>query len=118
MIAMALMTAMSVSAQIFAQEPMASMQSTSVMAGSGSSLAAPANPVMASAPVDNYTTTPGGGPRRVGESDGFEEEDDPTNPGQPFPIGDAPLWLMAALMGAYAAWRKRCRGTAAHTKAK
>ena len=42
--------------------------------------------------------------RRVGDDDGFENEDDPDNPGEPFPIGDAG-WTLLALAAAYAVLR-------------
>ncbi len=42
--------------------------------------------------------------RRVGDDDGFEDEDDPDNPGEPFPIGDA-AWPLLALAAAYAVLR-------------
>ena len=42
--------------------------------------------------------------RRVGDDDGFEDEDDPDNPGEPFPIGDAG-WTLLALAAAYAVLR-------------
>ena len=44
-----------------------------------------------------YDTPPAGRSghiRRVGEDDGFENEDDPDNPGEPFPIGDGQIALM------------------------
>ena len=42
--------------------------------------------------------------RRVGDDDGFENEGDPDNPGEPFPIGDAG-WPLLALAAAYAVLR-------------
>lgn len=49
------------------------------------------------------------GPRRVGGGDGLEDEDEPTNPADPSPVGDA-MWLLIMLAigyGAYYAARRR-----------
>lgn len=43
-------------------------------------------------------------PRRVGEDEGFEDEEDPENPGEPFPLGDG-LWPLGLLALAYVAAR-------------
>lgn len=48
-------------------------------------------------------------PRRVGGGDGLEDEDEPTNPADPSPVGDA-MWLLIMLAigyGAYYAARRR-----------
>jgi hypothetical protein len=59
---------------------------------------------------DNNPSHAPGRPRRVGENDGFEEEDpDPETPANPFPIGDAvlPLMLMAVLFAGIMYYRRR-----------
>lgn len=52
---------------------------------------------------DNRNNAPGG-PRRAGENEGTEDEEDPDNPGEPFPIGDA-MWPMMMLALAYAIYK-------------
>lgn len=81
-------------AQSLAQQPEASMHSTSAMVGSGSSLpSAAVTGVSTTYSPANATSRP----RRVGEGDGFEDEDEPDKPGEPFPLGDViwPLMLFA-----------------------
>lgn len=88
--------------------PQATMSSTSTMMYSGSSL-----PLAAATGVTtSYDTNPSkapGRPRRVGEDDGFEGEDDPDVPVNPFPVGDAvlPMMLLVAAYGAFLALRRR-----------
>ena len=89
--------------------PQATMSSTSTMMYSGSSL-----PLAAATGVTtSYDTNPSkapGRPRRVGENDGFEEdEEDPDVPVNPFPVGDAvlPMMLLVAAYGAFLALRRR-----------
>lgn len=97
--------AVSAEAQSLAQKPEIGFQSTSSMVGSGSTLPQAAQ-------TGTYTTYDMGtfshkpGIRRAGEDDGFEDEDDPTNPGEPFPIGDG-LWALIALAAGYAVFRIR-----------
>ena len=85
-----------------AQMPEATMSSTgSVMMETGSTLP--------QAAVTGTSTTydNGGRPgkiRRVGENDGFEDEDDPDNPANPFPLGDG-LWALMLLACAYLGMR-------------
>ena len=42
-------------------------------------------------------------PRRTGEGEGTEDEEDPDNPGEPAPIGDAAIPLMVA-SAVYGVW--------------
>ena len=49
----------------------------------------------------NYGTSR---PRRAGEGDGFEDEEDPDNPGEPLPFGDV-MWPMALCALAYAIYK-------------
>ena len=115
-IVLGLMASLSLGAQTLARMPEARMSSTSAMAYSGTTL-----PQAAVHGVYVTGSTPGtyssyspvkasGRPRRVGENDGFEEEEtDPTKPGEPFPIGDAalPLMLLAAAYALLRAFRRR-----------
>ena len=48
------------------------------------------------------------GPRRVGEGDDFEDEDDPALPGEPNPIGDG-VWAMLLMAAGYLIYRVRTR---------
>ena len=50
------------------------------------------------------------GPRRVGEDEGFEEEDEkePASPGEPFPIGDG-VWALLLMAAGYLIHRVRTR---------
>lgn len=106
LIVIGLVSFLSVGAQGLAQQPEARMKSTSVLQGSGSTL-----PMAA---TDGVTTTQSSspakvGPRRVGENEGFEDEEDPDNPGEPFPIGDAmlPLVLLALAYAGFVIIRKK-----------
>ena len=49
-----------------------------------------------------------GRPRRTVGDDGFEDDDDPENMDEPFPIGDG-MWVLAILAAAYAAYIARNR---------
>lgn len=84
------------------QAPMVQMRSTSAMKYSGSTLP------MAAA-TGTYTTNntqggPSSGPRRAkmedSDDDGWEDEDDPENPGEYVPIGDA-VWPLMVMIGGY-----------------
>ncbi len=114
-IVLGLMASLSLGAQTLARMPEARMSSTSGMVYSGTTL-----PQAAVSGVYVTGSTPGtyapyspakasSRPRRVGENDGFEEETNPTNPGEPFPIGDAalPLMLLAAAYALLRAFRRR-----------
>ena len=101
-----LVSVLSVYAQTLAQQPEVKMQSTSVMMTSGSTLpqAAVTGAYVTGSTPETYSITKPGRPRRGGENDGFEDEDDPENPGEPFPIGDAG-WPLALCACAYLIWR-------------
>lgn len=94
-------------AQGLAQQPEVQMQSTSVLQGSGSMLPQAAMTGVVTTSEQAYT--PKGRIRKVGESDGFEDEEGPDKPGEPFPIGDAgwPLMLLAIGYAIYSFARKR-----------
>ena len=109
LIVVAMISVLSVRAQRYAQPPQVQMYSTSAMISSGSTLpsAATTGAILTGSTPGTYEQAyrPGAGPRRVGEDDGFEEDDpDPDVPANPFPIGDGliPLLLLA---GAYLIWR-------------
>lgn len=65
--------------------------------------------VSGSVPGDNTPVSGAGHPgrprRTVGE-DGFDDDDDPETPGEPFPIGDG-MWVMMLLAAGYGAWMMR-----------
>ena len=90
------------------QMPTIQMQST------GSSIMFTGS-ALPSAATEGVTTTYGpakSGPRRVGENDGFDNEDtDPDNPANPFPVGDAmwPLMVCALAYLIIRVGRKRAR---------
>lgn len=104
LIAIVWVSILSASAEVLnpkvAQLPEYHMQSTSKMMSSGTTLPLAAQ----NGVVTTYNTTPStynpGGPRRVGEGEGFEDEDDPDAPGNPFPMGDA-LWPLMFLAAGY-----------------
>lgn len=80
---------------------MSPMNSTVMQSGSSLPLAA------ATGVTTSYDSNPSKAPsrpRRVGENDEFEEEDDPDVPVNPYPIGDG-LLVMMLLAGAYLIWR-------------
>ena len=105
LITIGLVSVLSICAQALAQQPEAEMHSTSVMVGSGSALpqAASSGVLLTGSTPGSYAPArkPGGGPRRVGEDDEFENEDEPDVPGEPFPLGDV-LWPLMALACAFA----------------
>ena len=109
LIAVVILSIVSVHAQDAIQNwgklPETEMHSTSAMVGSGSTLP--------SAAITGVSTTyspanASSRPRRVGENEGTEDEDDPDNPGEPFPVGDA-VWPLAILACAYLILRARRR---------
>ncbi len=111
LIVMGLMSVLSISAQALAQQPQAQMHTTSIMAGSGSTLpsAAAQGTYVTGTTIGTYTPANAtNGPARakmVGEDEGWEEGDpDPDNPGNPFPLGDAG-WPLLMLAAAYALLR-------------
>ena len=110
LIVISLVSVLSVNAQNTAQLPQVQMQSTSVMVSSGSTLpqAATTGAYVTGSTVGSYSPAkihPGHMRKDVGDGDGgsTEEDGDPDNPGEPFPVGDAvwPLILAAAVYGVY-----------------
>ena len=105
MISMAsVLNAANAAAQNLATRPEMQMQSTSVMKGSGSALpqAAVDGPYTTGTTIGTYSPASSSSrPRRVGENDGWEDEEEPDKPGEPSPIGDA-AWPLALLAVAYA----------------
>ena len=95
----AMVSVLGVYAQGTAQFPEATMQSTSTMVGTGSSLpqAAVSGTTLAGETPGAYSPGRAGHIRRVGEDEGWEDDPDPDSPGEPFPIGDVfwPLMLLA-----------------------
>ena len=98
---------LSVQAQGIAQMPTTPFRSTSTMVGSGSTLpvAAHTGVRVTGATVGTYAdasyASRSSRPRRVGENEGTENEDENTHIGDPgLPIGDAVLPLML-MLGAY-----------------
>lgn len=107
---------LSVQAQGIAQMPSTPFRSTSTMVGSGSTLpvAAHTGVQVTGATVGTYADASyaqrSSRPRRVGENEGTENEDENTHIGDPgLPIGDAvlPLMLMAMLFAGVIAVRKK-----------
>ena len=97
-------------ASSYTQMPTLPMSSTgSSMMKSGSAL--PMAAVSGTTTADDNAPARSSRPRRVGEDDGFDNEDkDPDTPANPFPLGDAmlPMLLCAAVFcGAVAIRRKR-----------
>ena len=102
LIVMSLVSILSVKAQSTAQLPEAEMKSTSAMAGSGSLLpqAAVSGTTLAGETPAAYSPGRTGKIRRdVGGGGTTEDDGDPDNPGEPFPLGDAalPLMLLASV---------------------
>ena len=114
LIVMSLVSVLSVSAQGLAQQPQTQMRSTSVMVGSGSALpqAAVTGTYMTGATPASYTTA---GPDKHlrrdvgGGEDDWGDEGEPTDPGEPNPLGDAawPLMLLALAYVCARAFRKK-----------
>ena len=111
LVTFAVLTVISVSAQSLAQQPSTEFQSTSSMVGSGS-------PLPQAAQTGVYTTYDIGSPSRMGKpgirrddnnGDGFEDDEDPDLPGQPYPIGDG-VWVLLAFAAGYAVYciRRKC----------
>ncbi len=105
----AMVSVLGVYAQGLATKPEAQMQSTSVMVSSGSALpqAAATGTYVTGTTVGTYSPTrvhPGHIRKEDKNGDGWEDEDDPDNPGEPNPIGDV-FWPLLALAAAYAVLR-------------
>ena len=103
-------------AQSLAQQPKAEMHSTSGMVYSGSTLpsAAEKGAVLTGSQLGTYSPADAE-PSRAhkakkvdSDDDGWEDEDDPDGPADPFPVGDAALPL-ALLACAYAIYKVRRR---------
>ena len=115
LIVMGLMSVLSISAQALAQEPQAQMQSTSIMAGSGSQLpsAAVQGTYVTGATIGTYSPANASGPHRAKKEDNDWEDDEWGDTGDPWatPIGDVmwPLMLLACAYCAYLIIRTRKR---------
>jgi len=115
LIVMGLMSVLSISAQALAQEPQAQMQSTSIMAGSGSQLpsAAAQGTYVTGTTIGTYNPANVNGPHRAKKEDnpggGFNPGGGEPGPGdnsEPWedPLGDV-MWPLLALAAAYALLR-------------
>ena len=117
LIVMGLMSVLSISAQALAQEPQAQMQSTSIMAGSGSQLpsAAVQGTYVTGATIGTYSPANASGPHRAKKEDNDWEDDEWGDTGDPWatPIGDVmwPLMLLACAYCAFLIIRTRKRET-------
>lgn len=117
LIVMGLMSVLSISAQALAQQPQAQMHTTSIMAGSGSTLpsAAAQGTYVTGTTIGTYTPANAtNGPARakkVGEDEGWADDPDPDVPANPFPLGDAalPLILLACVYMCARAFLRRKR---------
>ena len=96
----ALMVVVSMSAQMFAQEPVATMHSTSSMVGSGSSLPSAAVGGASTSYGENGAPSAPGGPNRLPPK--------PTDP-LPDPVGATPWVLMVMMAAGYAFGKKVAR---------
>ncbi len=100
-------------AQQLAELPQMTFQSTSTLQGSGSLYS---SVVVTGGTYTTYDMEPGYAPhrpthaRKVGEDEGFENETDPDNPSEPFPIGDGWFMLVLAAAGGVLVLRRRKRG--------
>lgn len=107
LIVVGLMSVLSISAQTLAQQPQAQMQSTSIMAGSGSQLpsAAVQGTYVTGTTIGTYSPANASGPNRA-KKGGDSEDTPPSDPHGPMedPLGDA-AWLLALLALAYALLR-------------
>ena len=117
LIVMGLMSVLSISAQALAQEPQAQMQSTSIMAGSGSQLpsAAVQGTYVTGTTIGTYSPANASGPHRAKKGDNDWEDDEWGDTGDPWatPIGDVmwPLMLLACAYCAFLIIRTRKRET-------
>ena len=112
LIVMGLMSILSISAQALAQQPQAQMQSTSIMAGSGSQLpsAAVQGTYVTGATIGTYSPANASGPHRAKKEDNDWEDDEWGDTGDPWatPIGDV-MWPLMLLACAYCAFLIRTR---------
>ena len=114
LIVMGLMSVLSISAQALAQEPQAQMQSTSIMAGSGSQLPSAAvqgTYVTGSIPGTYTPANAASGPSRAKKGDWEDDEWGDTGDPWATPLGDAgwPLALLALAYVCVRAFLKRKR---------
>ena len=116
LIVMGLMSVLSISAQALAQQPQAQMQSTSIIAGSGSQLpsAAVQGTYVTGTTIGTYSPANASGPNRARR--GIDDDDENDKPGgwdDPYkdPVGDAgwPLALLALAYVCVRAFLKRKR---------
>ena len=104
-------------AQSLAQKPESQMKSTSGMVYSGSTLPSAAadgtvltgSKIGTYSPADAATRGTRKAKREDANGDGWEDEDDPDTPADPFPLGDAaiPLMLLALAYVCARAFLKR-----------
>ena len=107
----AMVSVLGVYAQGTAQFPEATMQSTSGMVYSGSTLpqAAATGATLAGETPVAYSPGRAGHIRRAGEDEGFEDEGEETTlPTEPNPLGDI-FWPLMVLAVIYAAYMRRAR---------
>lgn len=94
--------------KVYDPAPTVAISSTSsdlVQSGSTLPSAAVSGTYVTGNTLGTYTSTSNvSRPRRVGEGEGTEDEEDPDNPGEPSPIGDAG-WPLLMLAVAYALLR-------------
>jgi len=119
LIVMGLMSILSISAQALAQQPQAQMQSTSIMAGSGSQLpsAAVQGTYVTGATIGTYSPANASGPHRAKKEDNDWEDDEWGDTGDPWatPIGDV-MWPLMLLACAYCAFLIIRRASARRVK--
>ena len=112
LIVIAMVSFLSVNAQGLAQMPKAQMKSTSGMVYSGSQLpsAAVQGTYVTGTTIGTYNPANASGPNRAKKDEEYEDEDDPNNPGEPSPIGDAaiPLMLLACAFAIYKVRKRVC----------
>ena len=99
LIVLGLASVMSLSAQMFAEQPTVQMHSTSAMMSSGSELPQAA----VTGTYTTYTSGPSYSPRgpQRGADNGDEAPEDPPGPDE-YPLGDTPWLLMLILALGYA----------------
>ena len=115
LIVMGLMSVLSISAQALAQQPQVQMQSTSIIAGSGSQLpsAAVQGTYVTGTTIGTYSPANASGPHRARRgADEGEGDTPPSDPHGPMedPLGDAALPLMVlalAYMGVRAFLKRK-----------
>lgn len=106
-VAIVIVSVVSMDAQYLAEQPSAGFQSTSAMVGSGSTFQTGGEFISADMYYDNATGSHRGTARRVTRPEsggGGSTEGGPDDPSNPFqdPIGEG-LWVMMAMAAGYAA---------------